>query len=175
MSTAENENVKPSLTEIENLSEQVGEFVYYWGFKRIQGKIWAHLFLANRPLDAADLISRLQISKALISITMRELLDLEMVMDAGKSAKGTQLYSANPDIMRVLTHVLQNRERRTFARMQVAQENLNRLNPDAMQKNELDPNKIKQLGEMIQTASKLVEQILKINPLTTDVLLDKLR
>ena len=51
---------KPSpYPELDELAEFVGEFIQYWGFKRIHGKIWAHLFLSEVPLDATTLVSSL--------------------------------------------------------------------------------------------------------------------
>ena len=58
-----------SLQQLNKLADEVGELVYNWGLKRVHGRIWTHLFLSNRPLDASDLVKRLDISKALISIS----------------------------------------------------------------------------------------------------------
>ncbi len=99
-----------SLPELEDLADQIGEFIHYWGFKRIHGRIWTHIYLAAKPLDAADLVRQMKISKALVSISLRELIDFEVIEEVGKSSRGTHLYRANPDILKVILSVLRQRE-----------------------------------------------------------------
>lgn len=100
------------LPELDALSTQLGELIHNWGFKRIHGRIWSRLFLSTRPLDAADLIEQLDISKALVSISLRELLDLKAVQEAGRSDRGTNLFRANQDLNAIYLEVLKQRERR---------------------------------------------------------------
>lgn len=117
------------LPELEDLSEQIGEFIHYWGFKRVHGRIWTHLFLAARPLDAADLVRQMRISKALISISLRELLEYDVIQHAGRSDRGTHLYRTNADILSVILNVLRQRERRLISRVMAAQDALTRVDP----------------------------------------------
>lgn len=54
--------------ELEDLANEVGDFICYWGFKKIHGRLWTHIYLARVPLDAGQLMQRLKVSKALISL-----------------------------------------------------------------------------------------------------------
>jgi two-component system phosphate regulon sensor histidine kinase PhoR len=43
---------------LHSLSEQIGDFIQYWGFKKIHGMIWTHLYLSSTPLSAHELIQK---------------------------------------------------------------------------------------------------------------------
>lgn len=141
------------LPEMEDLAEQIGEFIHYWGFKRVHGRIWTHLYLAKQPLDAADLVRQMKISKALVSISLRELLEYEVIEEVGKSPKGTHLYRTNPDILKVILSVLRQREKRIIARIQAAQNSLERTAAEDRQAHGMSEESLKMLGELISKAS----------------------
>lgn len=143
----------PKMPEMEDLAEQIGEFIHYWGFKRVHGRIWTHLYLAKAPLDAADLVRQMKISKALVSISLRELLEYEVIEEVGKSPKGTHLYRTNPDILKVILSVLRQREKRIIARIQAAQSSLERTSASDREANGMSDESLKMLGELISNAS----------------------
>jgi DNA-binding transcriptional regulator GbsR (MarR family) len=143
----------PKMPEMEDLAEQIGEFIHYWGFKRVHGRIWTNLYLAKKPLDAADLVRQMKISKALVSISLRELLEYEVIEEVGKSPKGTHLYRTNPDILKVILSVLRQREKRIIARIQAAQSSLERTSVSDREANGMSDESLKMLGELIGKAS----------------------
>lgn len=151
-----------TLPEMQELADQIGEFIHYWGFKRIHGKIWTHLFLAEKPLDAADLVRDMKISKALVSISMRELMEYEVVIDAGKSERGTHLYRTNPDILAVILNVLRQREKRMLSRIIAAQESLNAVSPEDKTNTQLSSQRINQLGALVQNAAMSLESLIAL-------------
>lgn len=65
---------------IETLAEQVGSFIQYWGFKKIHGQIWTHVWLAKNPIDATTLVLRLEVSKALISLAIKDLVHYDVII-----------------------------------------------------------------------------------------------
>ncbi len=151
-----------TLPEMQELAEQIGEFIHYWGFKRIHGKIWTHLFLAERPLDAADLVRQMKISKALVSISLRELMEYEVIEEVGKSARGTHLYRPNPDILKVILAVLRSREKRMLTRIQAAAEALERTATHDRQDNELSDKALGQLGALVTKAQMGLENFISL-------------
>lgn len=156
----------PEITsEMEELADQIGEFVYYWGFKRIHGKIWTHLHLAQSPLDAADLVRRLSISKALVSISLRELLEFEVIEACGKSARGTQLYKVNGDIMSVILSVLRQREKRMLSRVEAAHRSLQRVMPTDQERMQISASHLDQLGDLIEKASMALDSFIALKPI----------
>jgi DNA-binding transcriptional regulator GbsR (MarR family) len=153
----------PTLPEVSDLSEQIGEFIHYWGFKRVHGRIWTHLFVAKRPLDAADLVQQLDISKALVSISLRELLEYEVVKEAGKSERGTNLYVVNPDLLSVIFNVLRGREKRLISKIQAAQELLLRADATGKEQTEVSQERVEQLGQLVEQASSSLESLISLN------------
>lgn len=148
------------LPELDDLAEQIGDFIQYWGFKRVHGKIWTHLILSERPLDAADLIERLKISKALVSMSLKDLLSYNVILVAGKSQAGTVLYTANPDVSGVILNVLRQRERRMMARLSAAVQLLKNLPAKEHKRHALDREKLNELGKLIQNASRALDTFL---------------
>ncbi len=96
--------------ELENLADQIGEFIEHWGFKKIHGEIWTHIWLAKEPLDATTLVKRLQVSKALVSLATKDLLQYEVIRIVGKGNRRKILLEANPDVRSVISKVIMNRE-----------------------------------------------------------------
>lgn len=142
-----------TLPEMQDLAEQIGEFIHYWGFKRVHGRIWTHLYVAQKPLDAADLVRQLKISKALVSISLRELLEYEVIEEVGKSSRGTHLYRTNPDVLKVILSVLRQREKRILSRIQAAQESLEKTSAEDRTSHGMSEKNIGQLGELVQKAT----------------------
>lgn len=149
-----------TLPEMQDLAEQVGEFIHYWGFKRVHGRIWTHLYIAQKPLDAADLVRQMKISKALVSISLRELLEFEVIEEVGKSSRGTHLYRTNPDILKVILSVLRQREKRILSRIHSAQESLEKTSKEDRAAHGMSDQNIAQLGQLVQKAAVGLESFI---------------
>jgi len=161
--------------ELEDVVAQIGEFIEYWGFKNVHGRIWTHIYLAAEPLDAGDLIERLQISKALVSMSISDLMDYDVIQVAGKSSRGTTTYTANPNVTSVVIGVLRKRERRLLSRIGAATKVLRDFKKQSKQTivNEaaLSPERVKSLNDMVLTAEDFMDSILQL----TDVNFDEWR
>lgn len=153
-----------STPEMQDLSDQIGEFMYYWGFKRIHGKMWTHLFLAQNPLDAADLVKQMKISKALVSISLRELMDFEVILMDGKSVRGTQLYKVNPDLMSVILSVLRQREKRMLSRVEAAHQNMLKISDADKKHMGINSEKLTALGDIVQKATGALDDFIELKP-----------
>lgn len=151
--------------ELEDLASEVGDFICYWGFKKIHGRIWTHVYLAGQPLDAGQLMQRLRVSKALISLSINDLLRYDVVFDAGKSARGTQLYTANPDVLDVILNVLRRRERKMLAKADTGHRMLSSLSKDQMSRANLDVERIAALGRIIHQAQNALVSLLELTSL----------
>jgi len=146
--------------ELQDLADQVGEFIEYWGFKRVHGKVWLHFFLSESPLDAAEIIGRLGISKALVSMTLNELLEYEVILPAGKSTRGTELFVANTETVAVILNVLRKREKRMLSRVEAAHRLLKQLPARERKSLELSEDRQEHLTQLIQNAQAAIEGIL---------------
>lgn len=146
------------------LAEQIGELFYSWGFKRIHGKMWTHLMLSEQALDASSFVSTLNISKALVSISLRELLHYRAIHLAGKSLRGTQLYRIETNLKAVLHNVLKERERAQVRQIQSTCQNLLTLSSESLTNAGLSKNHIAQLGDWLQNGSSLLDNfIIQLN------------
>lgn len=151
--------------ELEEVANQIGAFIEYWGFKNVHGRIWAHLYVAARPLDASDLMDLLQISKALVSMSLADLMDYDVIQIAGKSERGTVTYRANPNVVTVVMGVLRKRERRMLSQISAATKVLKDRKQAASTKGrtlDLDPARLKSLHEMVLTAEESLDTILEL-------------
>ena len=84
-------------SEYHQLLKSVGAFMEYWGFKAVHGKIWAAVYLSKEPVDANFMISQLQLSKAAISLGIKDLLHYDVIREVPKNGPSTQKYSSNPE------------------------------------------------------------------------------
>lgn len=101
------ENVE--IEKLQALSETVGDFIRYWGFRRIHGEIWTQVFLSKESLSGAELTQRLGVSKALVSPALTELEEYGLIR-MEEDGKKTKRYSASPDVIPVIKNILKNRE-----------------------------------------------------------------
>lgn len=153
---------KPNLPEVEYLADLVGEFIEYWGFKKIHGKIWLNLYLSENPLDAAALMAKLNVSKALISISLKDLLDFDVIIELGLSPEGTRIYAANPDLHTVITHVLRQREKVMMGKIQAAFSQLKKISKEEISKHNIEIDKLKDLDRFIKNGEKGLNTLMAI-------------
>ncbi|NQZ02386.1 MAG: hypothetical protein HRT45_17140 [Bdellovibrionales bacterium] len=149
-----------SRPEMEELSNLIGDFIRYWGFKQIHGRIWSLIYLSSTPLDASDLMQSLGVSKALMSLSLKDLLNYDVIRESHKTERGTQTYEANPNVLDVITNVLRTREKKMLAQISTAHKLLASL-PEGDQKNlNIDYAKLKSLGSMIHEAEATLDGML---------------
>lgn len=100
--------------------EATGDFIAWWGFKSIHGRIWALLAMSRDPLSQAEISRTLGVSRALVSGAMSELSDFGLVRSSG----GHRLapYEAVMDIWPVIADVMRRREWMLVERARVALE-----------------------------------------------------
>ncbi|RYZ57276.1 MAG: hypothetical protein EOP07_10345 [Proteobacteria bacterium] len=150
-----------NLPELEEFASQVGTFMEYWGFKKVHGQIWCHIYLSSEALDASELMKRLDISKALVSISLKELLDFEVIEEVGKSARGTRLYRAREDLRATILDTLRRRERKMMSRIMGAFSLLEKLDEAELQAYRIEKAKMDFLGLMIRMVDMSLDQMIK--------------
>lgn len=150
---------KPS-PELEDVVSQIGDFIESWGFKNVHGRIWAHIFLAGCPLDSTALIIRLGISKALVSMSISDLMEYNVIRAAGKTERGTICYDCNLDLPTIIANVLRKRERRVLARLAAATKILTALPREMDGKCEVQHDRVQKLDSMVRTAESALDGLL---------------
>lgn len=148
--------------ELEDLANEVGDFICYWGFKKIHGRLWTHIYLSENPLDAGQMMQRLQVSKALISLSLNDLLRYDVIIEAGKSDRGTQTYVANPNVLDVILNVLRRRERKMLAQAETSHKLLCSLNQDRLIRAKINGDRLASVGRMINQAQNALLSLLEL-------------
>lgn len=154
-------NLPPELLQLEQLT---GDFIEYWGFKKIHGRIWVHLYLAGEPLDSATLMKRLKVSKGLMSIAVRDLLEYDVIRPAKSGRHGTVFYEANPDLQGVIANVLRMRETVMLGATLQAADRLSKLKVDELNASGVQKDRIKAVMELTESAKTLLETFLLQQP-----------
>ncbi len=150
--------------ELDNLANEIGDIICYWGFKKIHGRLWTHIYLSEDPLDAGQLMQRLKVSKALISLSLNDLLRQEVIIEAAKSTRGTQTYIANPNVLDVIQNVLRRREQKMLARTEASAKQLRAMSPSTLHEAQLHSTRITSLTTMIDQAVLALGGLLDLKP-----------
>jgi len=93
-------------------SDAVGALMELWGFRRQLGRVWAVLFLSDRPLAAPELCERLQISTGLLSMSLAELRRWGVVRSVDVPGDRKEHFEAETHVWRMVARVLREREKR---------------------------------------------------------------
>jgi DNA-binding transcriptional regulator GbsR (MarR family) len=163
MSTASGGSPKKKISpypELDELAERVGEFIQYWGFKKIHGKIWAHLYLSAVPLDATTLVKRLRVSKALVSFSIHDLLEYNVIREVARGRGRTVLFEANPDLTGIILNVLRLRERKMMTQVMTAADLLGRATPEMMGEMKVSAAKLADMREMVGSAQSVLDFVI---------------
>jgi DNA-binding transcriptional regulator GbsR (MarR family) len=93
-------------------ADAVGAIMELWGFRRQLGRIWAVLFLSDRPLAAPELCERLRISTGLLSMSLAELRRWGVVRSVEIPGDRKEHYAPETNVWRLVARVLREREQR---------------------------------------------------------------
>lgn len=141
----------------QKLSLSIGDFIRYWGFRRIHGAIWAQLYLSKSPLSCTDLTRKLDLSKALISPALDELCQYKLIAEAPAPNDKVKVYQANADINSVIKHVLEVREQKM---LQEITQDFSNFDKEESKGESYDPQRVRKLEEMIFAANLMLQMML---------------
>lgn len=88
--------------------DAVGDFIAYWGFRQIHGRVWTYLALRKVPVSQSEVARTLGVSRALVHSAIHELNNLGLVLPVGEGR--TARWQARIDVWPVITDVLRDRE-----------------------------------------------------------------
>ena len=147
---------------VTHFAQAVGDFIRYWGFRRIHGQIWAAIYIHKEPLSGAQLTHMLSVSKALVSPALSELEEHGLIQHVGGDER-TKLYGPSPNVMAVIASVLEKRERKLI---DLAANHFSQLHEHARSQPEGDlslsrMNEIKKLIEGGKSGVKLAVRLFK--------------
>ncbi len=93
------------------VSDSIGRLIEFWGFKRNMGRLWAILYLSDRPLSAPQIQERLQLSSGAVSMTLNELMRWGVVKKVWIQGERRDHYSAEGNFWKMISRVFNERER----------------------------------------------------------------
>ena len=102
----------------ESMLDGLSQLADYFGFSKVMGQLYGVLLLSGEPLSLDELLERLEISKASVSMNMRTLEQLGMVRQVwlrGKSDR-RKYYEAETDLLQIVTNIVSRRELRDIDR-----------------------------------------------------------
>lgn len=139
-----------------DLCSLIGDFIQYWGFKKIHGQIWTMVFLSKEPVCATTLVKRLRVSKALVSLAIKDLVEFEVVKVIGQGSRGRALYQSHPDLIYVISKVLIAREKKLLEQIKDKQSELNSLICSSKENLYICPEKMGELEDMVCSAQEML-------------------
>ena len=93
------------------VADALGELMEFWGFRKQLGRVWAVLFLSDRPLAAPDLCERLHISTGLLSMSLAELRQWGVVRSVEIPGDRKEHFEAETNVWKLVSRVLREREK----------------------------------------------------------------
>lgn len=123
----EAESQNPHLRKVnDTMLDGLGQLADYFGFPKVMGQLYGTLLLSPAPLSLDDMMARLNISKASVSMNMRTLEHFGMVREVwvrGKTGR-RKYYEAETNYWHMITNILASREMRDVERaIHVMEEN----------------------------------------------------
>ncbi len=167
-----NTNTHPDLATVhDSMLNGLGQLSDYFGFSKVMGQLYAALLLSPQALSLDDLMERLDISKASVSMNIRTLEHMGMVRQVwlrGKSGR-RKYYEAETDFVQIITNILSGREMRDVDRaLNVMQDNTqilqaSRVDMDDEQQAiaDLYLDRINQMSSMFRFAQLVITTILE--------------
>lgn len=114
----------------DSMLDGLGQLADYFGFSKVMGQLYATLLLSDEPLCLDDMMDRLEISKANVSMNMRTLEHMGMVRQVwvrGGSGR-RKYYEAETDFWQIFANIVSGREMRDVERaLSVMEENKDRI------------------------------------------------
>ena len=116
---SQGKKLHPDLATVHySMLEGLGQLSDYFGFSKVMGQLYGALLLSGEPLSLDDMVDRLSISKASVSMNMRTLEHMGMVRQVwlrGRSGR-RKYYEAETDFVQIIANILSSREMRDVDR-----------------------------------------------------------
>lgn len=159
MTPADGSPVDPAVLRV---ADAVGALTEGWGFKRNMGRMWAVLYLEDRPLSAADLIERLGLSTGAVSMLLTEMQEWGAVKKAWVVGERREHYEAETSIWKMVSRVFRERE---LVWIRTAQEQFDGATsafaPDGGPRDKLISERISGLAQLARVGATLLEAVLQ--------------
>ena len=120
-----------------------GEMGSSWGVPRSMAEIHALLFIEGRPMNADEIMDRLQISRGNVSTTLRQLADWGIVTRVRQRGDRKDYFEAEQDVWNLLSLIVRARKRRELEPLLAALEDARTIATNPTHTDEDDPKATK--------------------------------
>jgi len=144
------------------VADAVGALIEGWGFKRNMGRMWAVLYLEDRPLNAGELGERLGLSTGAVSMLLTEMQEWGAVKKAWVVGERREHYEAETSIWKMVSRVFRERE---LVWIRTAHEQFDaaasELAPGDSARDRLIAERVTGLAQLAQVGATLLEAVLQ--------------
>jgi DNA-binding transcriptional regulator GbsR (MarR family) len=144
---------------VSKLAESIGFFIEYWGFKSIHGRIWALIYLSERPISTPEIVKQLNVSKGLVSFAINDLLKFELIASAGKTTHGAVTYYSLEDVAGVVRKVLKEREMSHLYQAEANMKLLSTLNESELTELNISEKRLDELLNLTESSKDLLSKL----------------
>ncbi len=147
----------------------LGELTDFFGFSPVMGHLYGALLMSPKPLSLDELQEIVGRSKASVSMNMRALERWNMVHQVWVKGDRRKYYEAEGDLWKVITSVIESRERREVGvALKVLEENSRRLEAAQAHLSEEERhlaehylNRVRDLQRFFQLAQAALEMLIR--------------
>jgi DNA-binding transcriptional regulator GbsR (MarR family) len=149
------------------VSDSIGRLIEFWGFKRNMGRLWAILYLSDRPLSAPELQGRLQLSSGAISMTLNELTRWGVVKKVWIQGERRDHYAAEGNFWKMISRVFNERERvEVLDAIDIMEDAIRFLNDKAKEpqdrgRAQFQEERIRELLDLARLGKQLLDALIK--------------
>jgi len=147
------------------LAESVGEFIKYWGFKEIHGKLWVQIYLSEQPITAKELTAILGVTKGAVSTALSEMIAYQVIEKVNLGDARSPGYQSNTDLVHVIYNILRNRELKLTTKIL---ENIDALKEEMTAEDPITVEKLDKLRSMTTFAVDSITKLLNNKTISTD-------
>ena len=147
--------------------ETAGRLAEFWGFTRTMGRVYACLFLSPRPMTQADIVERLGVSAANVSMSLKGLIRWGAVHKVYEKGSRKLHYSAEAELRTIIRNVLGGREQRELLEAESSlQEALDTLSTYKQTRGDIDEetrfalDRVEHLESSVRLSNKLLKLLL---------------
>jgi DNA-binding transcriptional regulator GbsR (MarR family) len=141
------------------LIDRIGAFIEYWGFRKVEGQIWALIYLSSRPLSGQEIAERLGFSKGMVSISIHKLIEFNVIKEVDRGAGRTIYYDSVEDLESTIVNVLKQRERKMMKEMKTLAQSLKSEASQNTLSEELSAPRVRSLSKLIDRGDQLLSLI----------------
>lgn len=92
--------------------EHWGSMATCWGINPAMGRIHGLLYITGKPLNAEEIMEALQLSRAAVSMNLRDLINWGIVRRVHRKGDRKEYFESESDVWNMFTTIIRERKRR---------------------------------------------------------------